>query len=258
VRSCRHPGTNAHKSLLKNEAVRAESSSRDARVAARMRRMAIEAVLFDSGGVLIGPKGGRWNPRSDFESNLDALIPGLAPDAVAAAIAVGDAWLSVSPTTEPYRRYYEVILAELGIELTDARFAALMPDVDPSTIVEPYPEVLDVVAELRRRDVRMAVVSDAWPSLPTLHAAVGLVDCFEVYAISAVLGCTKPDPRMYRHASDGLGLDPSQCLFVDDVPELVAAAIELGYEGAALCRAGADRPAHVPSITDLTEVLDRF
>ncbi|WP_030944063.1 HAD-IA family hydrolase [Streptomyces sp. NRRL S-646] len=61
---------------------------------------------------------------------------------------------------------------------------------------------------------------------------------FEAYAISAVLGCRKPDPRMYRHASDALGLRAAECVFVDDDPELVAAAIELGCSGRALCRDG--------------------
>jgi len=102
----------------------------------------------------------------------------------------------------------------------------------------------------------LAVVSDAWPSLPELHEALGMVDCFEVYAISAVLGCTKPDPRMYRHASDGLGLQPHECLFVDDVPELVQAAVQLGYEAVMMRRNEEPVPDGVRAVTDLRQVLD--
>ena len=39
------------------------------------------------------------------------------------------------------------------------------------------------------------------------------------YAISAVLGCRKPDPRMYRHAIDALGLVPVP--FITDLSEIV-------------------------------------
>lgn len=102
----------------------------------------------------------------------------------------------------------------------------------------------------------MAVVSDAWPNLPALHAGLGIDRFFEAYAISAVLGCTKPDPRMYHHASDALDLAPAECLFVDDDPDLVAAAIRLGYAGRALHRDATASP--VPSITSLTELLDLF
>ena len=40
--------------------------------------------------------------------------------------------------------------------------------------------------------------------------------------------------RMYAADSELLGLDPGDCLFVDDDPQLVSAAIQLGYHGAAL------------------------
>ncbi|MFG2658359.1 HAD family hydrolase [Streptomyces sp. NPDC048425] len=97
----------------------------------------------------------------------------------------------------------------------------------------------------------MAVVSDAWPDL---HATLGIHHFFEAYAISAELGCNKPDPRMYHHASTALGLTSTQCLFIDDDPGLVQAATDLGCAGRVICR---DSPlsdiSPVPSITTLTE-----
>ncbi|MER5185353.1 HAD-IA family hydrolase [Streptomyces sp. NPDC002896] len=85
---------------------------------------------------------------------------------------------------------------------------------------------------------------------------MGIGQFFEAYAISAELGCRKPDPRMYHHASTALNLAPAQCLFVDDDPSLVAAAIRLGYAGRAVCRGSAT--SDVPSIASLTELLDLF
>jgi len=58
-----------------------------------------------------------------------------------------------------------------------------------------------------------------------------------------------------------LGLGPAECVFVDDDPELVAAAIELGYSGRALCRDGVTDGgpgAPVPFITDLREIVELF
>lgn len=219
--------------------------------------MAVKGVLLDSGGVLMRPKGGRWNPRSDFEENLAEHHPDLDPAAVAAAIAVGDEWLAAMSSAEaPYEDYYRQILGALAIEPTDPLLSSLLREREPSYFVETYPEVLPVIDELRSRGIRLAVVSDAWPSLPQLHEALGMVDCFEVYAISAVLGCTKPDPRMYRHASDGLGLDPHECLFVDDVPALVVAAMGLGYQAVMMRRNGEPVPAGVRAVADLRQVVD--
>jgi FMN phosphatase YigB (HAD superfamily) len=218
----------------------------------------VTAVLFDSGGVLMQPIGGRWNPRADFERLLTAAVPALRPDDIAAAIAVGDAFLHGGDTTPAYEDYYAVILRELGVEPTADLLADLTRPVDPRSILEIFPEVLPTLRELRRRGVRMAVVSDAWPELPALHAALGIGGFFEAYAISAELGCHKPDPRMYRHASDALGLPPGECLFLDDDPSYVAAAIALGYQGLAVLREPGGTAGGVPSISAIDALLARF
>lgn len=66
---------------------------------------------------------------------------------------------------------------------------------------------------------------------------------------------------MYRHASDALGLEPSECLFIDDDPDLVAAAVNLGYQGRWMHRTGTGAEpadAAVPSVTSLTELVELF
>lgn len=223
-----------------------------------MPEPALRAVLFDSGGVLMQPIGGRWNPRADFERTVLSHAPAITPDQFAAAIAAGDRFMACSPSTPDTDAYHRVILHELRIGPTDALLADLTRPVEPAAILEAFPDVLPTLRELRRRGIRMAVVSDAWPNLPELHAGLGIGEFFEAYAISAVLGCRKPDPRMYQHASSALGLEPAQCLFVDDDPSLVEAAIALGYEGRALRRTDDRESCSVPSIATLDELLHAF
>ncbi|WP_255953086.1 HAD family hydrolase [Streptomyces odontomachi] len=218
----------------------------------------LRAVLFDSGGVLMQPIGGRWNPRADFEQSVLAHAPSVTPEQFAAAITAGDRFFAASPSTPDYNDYHRVMLRHLGVDPTSQLLTDLRREVPPARYLETYPDVEQTLGELSRRGVRMAVVSDAWPNLPDLHAGLGIDRFFEAYAISAVLGCNKPDPRMYHHASTSLGLAPAQCLFVDDDPDLVAAAIRLGYAGRALCRDSTTTVSDVPSITTLTELLDLF
>jgi putative hydrolase of the HAD superfamily len=59
---------------------------------------------------------------------------------------------------------------------------------------------------------------------------------------------------MYRAGSDALGLAPHECVFVDDAPDLVAAAIELGYGGTAIVHSF-DPPAAVPWIASLEDLV---
>ena len=212
------------------------------------------AVLFDSGGVLMQPIGGRWNPRADFEHTLVTAFPTLTPARIAAAIAAGDVFLEHVDGTPDYDDYHRVMLEYLGVRPTGELLAELTRPVDPRTILETFPDVLPTLRQLQRNGVRMAVVSDAWPELPALHAALGMDGFFEAYAISAELGCRKPDPRMYRHASDALGLAPQQCLFLDDDPTLVSAAIALGYHGLAVLRDPAELTQAVPFIRSIDEL----
>ncbi|TLS46279.1 HAD family hydrolase [Streptomyces montanus] len=218
----------------------------------------LRAVLFDSGGVLMRPIGGRWNPRADFEQTVLAHAPSITPEQFAAAIVEGDRFFDTSSSTPDYDEYHRVMLRALGVAPTSRLLADLRREVPPATILETYPEVVETLEELNRRGVRMAVVSDAWPDLPDLHAALGIGHFFEAYAISAELGCDKPDPRMYHHASSALGLAPAQCLFVDDVPSLVAAAIALGYQGRAVCRDSDSAPSDMPSIASVSELPALF
>ena len=76
-----------------------------------------------------------------------------------------------------------------------------------------------------------------------------------MFVVSEEMGCRKLDPRMYRAGSDGLRLTPSECLFVDDDPELVLAAIRLGYQGVAIDRYGSERRSDVNWIESLTDLL---
>jgi putative hydrolase of the HAD superfamily len=96
-------------------------------------------------------------------------------------------------------------------------------------------------------------VSDNWAGLEDGYRELGIERYFAGFVISEVLGCIKLDPRMSAAGRELLGLDPGACLFVDDDPQLVAAAIRLGYHGVALRRGVGPTPTSVPVITWLEE-----
>jgi HAD superfamily hydrolase (TIGR01509 family) len=216
----------------------------------------IRGVLLDSGGVLMQPRGGRWNPRFDFEEIVGRHEPRITDQQFADAIGEGHRFLAACTETPEYHEIHRVILGALNIEATDTLLAELVAPLDAALVVEVFDDVIPTLVALRDLGVRMAVVSDAWEGLDRVHAELGIGEFFQAYAISQVVGCSKPDPRMYRHASDALGLDPSECFYVDDWDELVVAAQDLGYHGAHLLRDPAVHPTpDVPTIRSLAEVL---
>jgi len=214
--------------------------------------MRVRGILFDGGDTLYGPIGGRWNPRFDFEEVLLRYHPELPADRFAEAIAAGKRFMDTAPSTPPRDDYHRAILSELGIRnpssdlLTDLNRPLDVP------IVVVFPEVASVLAELREREIRMAIVSDNWGNLEQAFVDLGLRQFFDVFVVSELMGSRKPDPRMYRAGSDGLGLAPSECLFVDDDPDLVLAATHLGYRGIAIDRYGSVRRPDIEWIENLT------
>jgi HAD superfamily hydrolase (TIGR01509 family) len=214
----------------------------------------IHGVLFDAGGVLIRPIGGRWNPRYDFEDIVVAHHPEIRAELFPEAFAAGQRVLDAGTTTANRADYHRAMLRVLGIEQPSAALLHELEAPAAGPIIEVFPDVRHVLDQLRANGVRMSVVSDTWAGLKSVFCDLGIERYFEGFVISEVLGCRKPDPRMYAAGSDLLGLDPGDCLFVDDDPRLVAAAVDLGYHGVAMAREE-QPPAAVRVITSLDELL---
>lgn len=214
----------------------------------------IHGVLFDSGGVLIGPIGGRWNPRYDFEGIVTAHHPQIRAELFPEAFTAGQRVLDRGTTTANRTDYHRAMLRVLGIEEPSTALLHELEAPAAGPAVEVFPDARRVLDQLEAWGVRMAVVSDNWAGLETGYRELGIERYFEGFVISEVMGCQKPDPRMYAAGSDLLGLTPSDCLFIDDDPELVSAAVDLGYHGVALAR-GEQQSSAVRVITSLDELL---
>lgn len=54
---------------------------------------------------------------------------------------------------------------------------------------------------------------------------------FDAVVISGEVGMRKPEERIFRHAAGLLGVDPSECVFIDDLAANIAAAEAIGMTG---------------------------
>jgi putative hydrolase of the HAD superfamily len=54
-------------------------------------------------------------------------------------------------------------------------------------------------------------------------------ELFDAVVISSEVGMRKPEPRIFLHAAGLLGLDPTECIFIDDIQANIAAAEQLGF-----------------------------
>jgi epoxide hydrolase-like predicted phosphatase len=63
------------------------------------------------------------------------------------------------------------------------------------------------------------------------HYTEEIRELFDVVVISAEVGLHKPQPEIYRLAAERLGVEPQNCIFVDDLRENVEGAEAVGMTG---------------------------
>ena len=89
--------------------------------------------------------------------------------------------------------------------------------------------MVDLIRSLRQAGLRTALLSNSWGNGG--YARHLFADLFDVVVISAEVGMRKPEERIFRHTAALLGLEPHECVFIDDVLANVAAAEAIGLVG---------------------------
>ena len=129
---------------------------------------------------------------------------------------------------------------------------------DPSRYVV-FSDTFPALDDLSQAGHRLAIVSNWSDRLEGLLNALGLLSYFEVLAVSAVVGIDKPDPALFHHALDGLGVRPDHALQVGNDPRNdLEGALSAGMDALLLDRAAQPKstPPHV--IVSLQEIPKRL
>jgi putative hydrolase of the HAD superfamily len=178
---------------------------------------AIAAVVFDLGGVVM-------------ESPLHAIARyerdhGIAHNAINHAIvAAGEqgAWSRLERGELGIEELFEPLQADCrraGIEI-DAR--RMMEYIAEAGV--PRPRMLEAIRRIRERALGVAALTNNWPN----DEPNPLLDHFDVFIESSVVGMRKPDPRIYALVCRELGVEPGQAAFLDDIGRNLKAARALG------------------------------
>ena len=100
----------------------------------------------------------------------------------------------------------------------DAFFEAAYSHFAEPGVWDLYPEVSDVLGELRSR-FDLAVISNFDGRLRMILEHLGISRFFSHVFLSSELGADKPDPEIYRRALQLSNAAPSETLHVGDDPE---------------------------------------
>lgn len=93
---------------------------------------------------------------------------------------------------------------------------------------ERVESMYDMLRDVRGHGVKTCLVSNSWGNEYPRHDWDGL---FDAVVISGEIGMRKPEPRIFRHALDRIGLPGEECVFIDDIEANIVAARALGIAG---------------------------
>lgn len=192
--------------------------------------MSLRAVLFDRDNTIAYTDEAVYRDAALWTGERFSLDPRQAGRTLAALWQEqSDHWWDLR-SHEDEERFWESYGAELtrrlGLGAGDA--AELMAAYPYERYLKPVADAREVLTELRRRGLKIGVLSNTLPSIGRTLDAVGLSDLVDVPLATCLLGVHKPEGQAFRLAADALGLPPTDILFIDDLPENVDAARAVG------------------------------
>ncbi len=135
------------------------------------------------------------------------------------------------------------------LERKNNLYREYLKEMSPSDVTK---EVRDTLKTLRERGVRLAVGSSS-KNTSFILEKTDLTDCFDAVADGTMITRSKPDPEVFLKAAEFLGMDPKDCLVIEDADAGIEAAKAAGMHQAAI---GAARDSHnsefeIESISDI-------
>lgn len=213
--------------------------------ATSLNKSKIKAILIDSGKVLNEPVTGHWFITPNFFKHVDEKrfrsIPASerqgAFDKAAEYICKQNFIHTEAEEYHHFLEYYRIFSRSLPkLQLKDEDVQAIAGDlVYNYDKYGFYKDAVKLMPEFSK-EYKLAVVSDAWPSLENVFKKAEMRQYFSSFVISSIKGVTKPDPLMYQTALQELGVSPQEAIFIDDSMKNCDGAMKLGIKSFLLCR----------------------
>src|SRR5580704_14360872 len=195
----------------------------------RFRRRTSRGGIIDWGGVGTGP----------LPNTIDAWLQAEQIDRDSYA-TVMRSWVSAAYGDGADNPVHALERGECTNEEFEAALAAQLTHVDGRPVVPDgllarmfaagtlENAMLDLIRALRQAGLRTALLSNSWGDD---YRRDLFPELFDVVVISAEVGMRKPEERIFRHTAELMGLEPEECVFIDDVAANIAAAEAIGLIG---------------------------
>lgn len=228
-----------------------------------------QAVFFDAGHTLVYAHPDLGTVYADATASLGVRLP---PERFASIFApvFREASREYAQSSEASdaqdlamwrditRRIYDRLPPLSALDF-DGWFELLYHRFGDPEVWRCYDDVESVLSTLRKRGLRIGIVSNWDTRLKSIADGLGLTSLVDFLVISAEAGVRKPDPRIFRMALEKAGVRAEEAVHVGDLLEEDAeGARRAGIRPILIDRRGRGPAApagpHVSRVTSLLEV----
>jgi len=226
-------------------------------MSARDRPEIVDTVLFDAGGVLLDLDYS-YLARLLRRYGVEATPTELSRAEAHARFEVERRVSNGERALDVWRDYFGSILgrAHVPLEMHERIIDTLWDAhrrVGLWTV--PIPGSLETVRELRRKGLRVGVVSNAEGRVEQDLYSAGFEGLLETVVDSHVVGVEKPDPEIFRIALQRMDADAAATVFLGDVPSVdVVGSRAAGIAPVLLDRHDLYPNADVPRLRSIREL----
>lgn len=225
--------------------------------------MAIKTLFFDVGGTLIHP---------DLSQLMAPLLAYVTPNPEQIRMADhaakrafrpngDDAAGSTSSNQGHWDVYFRTLLGSLDGTLTEAGcdkqdlLAELVARANNSSFWTKVDPAAAPTLERLRPDYPLAVISNADGRIRQVLERAGLARFFGHITDSGLVGCEKPDPRIFHAALQAASAEASESLYIGDIYVVdYQGATEVGMHAVLMDQSGAFKGWSVPRLNSLSEL----
>ncbi len=124
------------------------------------------------------------------------------------------------------KKYHLNQSVEELVQLTSREVLLFFSSLDR---IIPYPGIAGLIEKLSGNGIPLALASSSYPEvIQIVLEKTGLLPCFHVVVNSQMAGASKPDPAVFLLAAEKMGIQPVDCLVIEDSTNGIRAAKDAG------------------------------
>ncbi|NOZ72312.1 MAG: pyrimidine 5'-nucleotidase [Chloroflexi bacterium] len=209
-------------------------------------RLAVDLILFDLDNTIYPHNAGLWQ---EIDRRIQLWVSQTLHIPLSEAHEVQHRY---------WRQYGTTIMGLVAeYDVNPAPYLHFVHDFDLSPYLQPNPRLRDLLIALPQRK---AIFTNATAAhAQNVLSRLGILDQFEQLIGMDELGyVSKPHPQAYQRCLELIGVQPQQCLFVEDSPKNLAPARTLGMYTALIgSPADGDADYYLQCVEDVGKIVER-